>query len=475
MNDYDDDSVSLGSALGIRYEESVIAQRLIGAAMRDPAVMKDLLAMHFDEDDLLVDVLRAMWSTCVDLFKETGSCEPMLVEASLIAQGHEDEDVREVMRNAGVSALDKTDHDSLAGYVARMRKRIANRRLSSLGETLARDARKEGANPAVLATFVRHESERIIARALDVTGADSYELGTIAINLLHSDAPPVPTVPLGIPLIDSALGGGAPIGTPIVVSAGTGVGKSTFALHFIKAALDAGEGVVPFVFESDRAKMTRKLIELYAGVRFPNDRKKLSRTDESRLNDAAGVVSTLRLWIEDESSLTVEEVVARMRQYRRKHGARVFLVDYVQDIDDTPGVFGASHAQHARKSKTLRKAAKDEGIVVIEFSQVSPPPAGVKRAVEGEDTAGSKQYAKDAGAIIIAERDKEAEDERRKNLNRLRLVKNREFGVLVEAWMRYDSATTRLRPVGADGEEVTRVEVDTTVLDVPYVDDGDDA
>jgi hypothetical protein len=41
--------------------------------------------------------------------------------------------------------------------------------------------------------------------------------------------------------------------------------------------------------------------------------------------------------------------------------------------------------------------------------------------------------------------------------------------------MRYHSATPRLRPVGADGEEVTRVEVDTTVLDVPYVDDGDDA
>jgi hypothetical protein len=149
------------------------------------------------------------------------------------------------------------------------------------------------------------------------------------------------------------------------------------------------------------------------------------------------------------------------------------FVDYVQDVDfSQPGK--PDNVNHAHISKTLRKRAKrrDHKIAIVELSQLSNPPTAPKAAgkqAKTEDSAGSKQYAKDAGPVVSLERKRDEKDEKKRNTSSVRLLKNRLFGDHIETWMRWNPSTTQLAPSTKDGDSVTEIPVaDPSQDDLPW-------
>lgn len=53
----------------------------------------------------------------------------------------------------------------------------------------------------------------------------------------------------GIPELDEMMGGGIPVGDSLVLAGPTGAGKTTFAMRFVAAGLEAGETAVVAIFE----------------------------------------------------------------------------------------------------------------------------------------------------------------------------------------------------------------------------------
>ncbi|MDZ4259852.1 MAG: ATPase domain-containing protein, partial [Gemmatimonadales bacterium] len=53
----------------------------------------------------------------------------------------------------------------------------------------------------------------------------------------------------GIPDLDEMMGGGIPVGDSLVLAGPTGAGKTTFAMRFVAAGLEAGEAAVVAIFE----------------------------------------------------------------------------------------------------------------------------------------------------------------------------------------------------------------------------------
>ncbi len=53
----------------------------------------------------------------------------------------------------------------------------------------------------------------------------------------------------GIPELDEMMGGGIPVGDSLVLAGPTGAGKTTFAMRFVAAGLEAGEAAVVAIFE----------------------------------------------------------------------------------------------------------------------------------------------------------------------------------------------------------------------------------
>ncbi|WP_246329245.1 ATPase domain-containing protein [Chthonobacter rhizosphaerae] len=66
----------------------------------------------------------------------------------------------------------------------------------------------------------------------------------------------------GIPELDDILGGGVDQGSGTLVLGPAGTGKTLFGLHFAKAALARGEAAAIFIFDEERALLTRRMGEM---------------------------------------------------------------------------------------------------------------------------------------------------------------------------------------------------------------------
>jgi replicative DNA helicase len=85
------------------------------------------------------------------------------------------------------------------------------------------------------------------------------------------------------------------------------------------------------------------------------------------LVESAAKLSTLPLYLDDSSSLTPRELVARARLYIRRFGVKLICVDYLQ-LMQAPG--RELRERVAAAAGALRQLAKDEQIPVVAVSQL---------------------------------------------------------------------------------------------------------
>jgi len=177
-------------------------------------------------------------------------------------------------------------------------------------------------------------------------------------------------VTTGIPKLD-AISGGFKKGQTIVVAGETGGGKSTLALHMIRAALDSGVGVGLFSLEMDREEIFDLMVSSYAEV----DRNKFNNGSFTKLDIAAmagkmGKVSSLPLYIEDSALTGPEQIKARTFQLKADGKIGLVVVDYIQFVN--PGMTRDSREQQiAGISHTLRAIARESQLPFVVLSQLN--------------------------------------------------------------------------------------------------------
>lgn len=444
--------------LAVDLEEARLAGRLLGGGMMDPAVMAELASTGLSEADFRVERMRLVWRVCLAEYRGSGRSEPTLVVDSLAPLLGGDE----ALAKATVEfCLRSPVHrkQELPALVEHLRRRVATRRITELLVEQHRASRAEGADPLAIAGRLTARLRSITEKASSLVSASGVELGDIGHRRLAEGVPLLPRYPLGLPAIDEMLGGGAAIGRCTVVMADSGVGKSTYAAHMVLAALDAGRRILWFSFEADRGEISEALTEMRAGRRYPGVRDPLSRSASASLAEASAWLAEQPIWIDDASGLRVEEITARARSHQAAHGIDLVIVDYVQSTRTAEGSRG--DMAFIQVSEALRASAKDDGLGMLLLSQIAEKKAGEKLA----HTAFSKQFERDAAALLLVERDKQAKNAQMRDVSRVTLLKNRFGGHLGEMFMRFDHGTRRLIPCGPTGERVN------TIHDVPAWDD----
>jgi replicative DNA helicase len=222
------------------------------------------------------------------------------------------------------------------------------------------------------------------------------------------------------------------------------------------AALNSGAPSLYFSFEAGRHELSAGLVEALACTRFPTKGAQPSREQGAALAEGVARLAELPVWIDDSSSLPVEEIVARIRAHKQAYGIKVAFVDYLQDILRSTNL-GRDDLNYAYISQSLRRCAQDEDVAIVGFSQLGDVKQGEQ--VMAKHTAYSQQFGKDAVAVLVVERDQTAKSETMRNVSRVRLVKNRVTGRLGEEFMRYDHHTTRLMPCKDDGSLTSTIDV----------------
>jgi len=159
----------------------------------------------------------------------------------------------------------------------------------------------------------------------------------------------------------------------VILAARPAMGKTALALNFAYKVAQAGHPVVIFSMEMGRKELVQRFMADTASVPLTALRTgDISTEQQIQLNEAAGMLSDMDLYIDDTPALTATDVRARAKRVRLKHG-RVALVtvDYLQLMRGTGGAKQSREQAIAEISRNLKGVAKELETTVLALSQLN--------------------------------------------------------------------------------------------------------
>jgi replicative DNA helicase len=195
----------------------------------------------------------------------------------------------------------------------------------------------------------------------------------------------------------------------IIVAARPSMGKTAFALNLALNAATKGETPVPtaiFSLEMSMDQIMMRLLCCQGRVDLVNLRRgSIDDQDWAKLFDAANVISSAPLFVDDTPALSTMELRARCRRLKAEHNLGLVVVDYLQlmrasrDID-------SREQEISDISRNLKALAKELNIPVIALSQLNRKveERGDKRPMLS-DLRESGAIEQDADVIMFIYRD----------------------------------------------------------------------
>lgn len=210
----------------------------------------------------------------------------------------------------------------------------------------------------------------------------------------------------GIPSIDDKLLDGLVDGTVTVVAAPTSVGKSQAALTCaLKNGVTQGLPVGYFSYEMRAKQLSRRIIQTTSGVSLARFRDQVANaSDQKKVKDTIDKLKKCTI-MTNCTHRDIESVASLARLWKRKHGLRLLVIDYLQ-LMDSPNNKMSSAEGIAHNSKRIKALALDLDIPILVLSQVNRE--AVKRLAlcpEGglhvHDLIGSSSIEADSDNILL--------------------------------------------------------------------------
>lgn len=178
-------------------------------------------------------------------------------------------------------------------------------------------------------------------------------------------------IPTGLDVLDDKIGGWVE-GELAIIAGKPGQGKSS---ALIQTLVQCGRDGVPahcFSPEMTKGQILRRIWAMVASLRFHLIRHPtfLHTADVRLLSDVKTEVSRWPLVIDDDTNMTVAQIVSRARISKRRHGTRLIGVDYLQKIRyvSKPEF---RHVEVSDAAVRLANLAKKEQVAVIALSSLT--------------------------------------------------------------------------------------------------------
>ncbi len=166
----------------------------------------------------------------------------------------------------------------------------------------------------------------------------------------------------------------------ILIAGRPGMGKSALGLNIAQnAALKDNASVAIFSLEMPGIQIANRMLSGQAKV--SNERIKrgdLKDEDWPKLGEALSALVDTKIYIDDNSAITVGEIAAKCRKLKMEKGLDLVVIDYLQLM--TSGARSGNRQEEVSNiSRTLKVLANDLEIPVIALSQLN-------RSVEKRET-----------------------------------------------------------------------------------------
>jgi len=195
----------------------------------------------------------------------------------------------------------------------------------------------------------------------------------------------------GLSSLDHQLSGGLQDGNLIIVAGRPSMGKSAFtntiAIHVAKA----GNPAAIISMEMTEIEQLDRIVATLGRVSIEDiTRAKLEGDAGDRIFSAVGQMRELPIFIDEEAGLSVQQVMSKARQIKRKHGLRLLIVDALglMEFDSNKAV-----AELGQITKLLKGFAKEMAIPVVLLCQLS------RKVEDRTDKRPIMSDLRDSGAI----------------------------------------------------------------------------
>lgn len=322
-------------------------------------------------DDFSLDSHRRIYTRMIGLLEQNRPVDMI----TLIEELERHKDLKAVGDVGYVSSLIKgvPDRPSIASYVEIVCDKAMQRRLFHLcTATLSRiEAQRDSALP------IMGDMEDAISRIAGKPRNQAKPLREVLMRVLNDMQKERERkteyigIPTGIADLDALLGGIR--ASELWIGGGMpGRGKSSLGIQIGMNAVQHEIPTVDFSLEMKDWQVGRRIIAAYTAAEAfgSRDARTLSEAKWKEVIAGASQLATLPLFIDETSHLSLRDLRARVKLYKKKFGIRLAIVDYLRLItaqgNDT-------RERVSNVALGLAEIAKTEDISILALSQLKRP------------------------------------------------------------------------------------------------------
>ena len=158
----------------------------------------------------------------------------------------------------------------------------------------------------------------------------------------------------------------------ILLAARPSVGKTTFAMNIVTNAALKGYKAAVFSLEMPAIQIAQRILCYVAEVEMGRAKKgELNPADFEKFFNASKKLVGEKIFIDDNSSITVGEILTRCRRMKREKGLDIVMIDYLQLMNSTIKSQENRNLVIGDITRNLKIMAKELDVPVLVLSQLS--------------------------------------------------------------------------------------------------------
>lgn len=381
-------------------------QGLLGAVLMNNAafsVVDDIVeAKHFFEP-----IHRDIWEVCGSLIRAGKLCSPVTLKTFLPAETKVgDMSLRQYVAMLAAEATTIVN----APDFARLIRDYADRRL--MREVATEVLETHEPDNLKLAAWVVDHYDGIVA-AQSMNGAPAMNMDQAVVRAIDAAASAFQRdgkprgLPYGLRALDEKTLGAMP-GDLVVIAGRPGMGKTAFALGALRNQAAEGNRSLFVSLEMGDVALTTRMIsdQLWRPSRrlsyWQISSGKFREERFQEITDAGRELAALPIRIEQQPGLTIAQIGARARQYKRRHGLKALWVDHLGLVKPSGRYAGNKVNETGEITMGLKALAKELGIPVYLLCQIN---RGVEQREDKRpslsDLRNSGDIEQDADTVLI--------------------------------------------------------------------------
>lgn len=400
------------------------AQRmLVGSLMWDSGRIAEVLEI-VDEDDIEEPRYALIFSAIAAIARQNETVDTVSVSRALEQRGELNQvgGTAELFRLATQGRNQFSAEASVVILARIVKESSAKAKIALiLSETLPQFADDSGVQAVDAVTEMQAELNKKLLDLSDTSTITDFSKGFDAYNQMLIDRKEnaerneglegLQGIPSLLPTINKITGGWKP-GQLITVGAGTGVGKSVFAINCAVSAAFAKSSVMFFSLEMSREQIEDRIFASTTSI--PMHRLKQGALTEDQKSTLSAQMEAMKDWklvIDTEPNTTVDGIRAKaLRQAQSPEGLDFIIVDYLQLITPS-GRFSSRQEAVADISRNMKLLAKYLEVPIMVLVQM-------KRKDEADQTTlptldqirESGAIAQDSDIVLLLHREPAPDD-----------------------------------------------------------------